>query len=133
MIAGGGLGGATLGRALAMHGARVLIVERELAFRDRVRGEGMLPWGVAEARALGVDSLLRDGGAREIRWWKRYLNAVRRDTRDLIASTPTSNGCFDSIGKRNRYSPYSEYLRESPRTLCAGYFARFSSIFSSTA
>jgi 2-polyprenyl-6-methoxyphenol hydroxylase-like FAD-dependent oxidoreductase len=95
VIAGGGLGGATLGRALAMHGARVLIVERELAFKDRVRGEGMLPWGVAEARALGIDALMRDSGACEVRWWKRYLNGTARDTRDLIATTPTNNGCFN--------------------------------------
>lgn len=95
VIAGGGLGGATLGRALAMHGARALIVEREVVFRDRVRGEGMHPWGVAEARMLGIEELLRGGGAHEVRWWKRYLNATLRDNRDLIATTPARSGCFN--------------------------------------
>jgi 2-polyprenyl-6-methoxyphenol hydroxylase-like FAD-dependent oxidoreductase len=95
VIAGGGLGGAALGRALAMHGARVLIAEHETTFKDRVRGEGMLPWGVAEARALGIEGLLRDCGAREVRWWKRYLNAAPRDNRDLIATTPTRSGCLN--------------------------------------
>lgn len=46
---GGGLGGAALAKAMAEHGARVLVLEAESRFRDRVRGESMLPWGVAEA------------------------------------------------------------------------------------
>ena len=95
VIVGGGLGGAALGRALAIHGIRVLIVEREIAFKDRVRGEGMLPWGVVEARALGIDGLLLGSGAREIRWWKRYLGPVARDSRDLMDTTPARCGCLN--------------------------------------
>jgi FAD binding domain-containing protein len=45
IIAGGGLGGSTRARALAERSARVLIVEREEQFKDRVRGEGMLSVG----------------------------------------------------------------------------------------
>jgi 2-polyprenyl-6-methoxyphenol hydroxylase-like FAD-dependent oxidoreductase len=51
---GGGLGGSTLATALARSGRRVLVLEREEKFKDRVRGENMLPWGVAAARRLGV-------------------------------------------------------------------------------
>jgi flavin-dependent dehydrogenase len=51
---GGGLGGSALAKAMAAHGARVLVVERETQFKDRVRGEFMAPWGVAEARELGI-------------------------------------------------------------------------------
>ena len=51
---GGGLGGATLARQMAAGGARVLVVERERHFGDRVRGEVLQPWGVGEARALGL-------------------------------------------------------------------------------
>jgi flavin-dependent dehydrogenase len=44
---GGGLGGASLAKAMAEHGARVLVLERERRFKDRVRGEacgpGVLP------------------------------------------------------------------------------------------
>ena len=47
-IIGGGLGGATLGLAMAQSGARVVIIEREAQFRDRVRGEGIFPWGCVE-------------------------------------------------------------------------------------
>jgi hypothetical protein len=35
-----------------------MIVEKERAFRDRVRGEGIHPWGVAEARQLGLFPVL---------------------------------------------------------------------------
>ena len=40
---GGGLGGSALAKAMAKHGARVLVVERERHFKDRVRGEAMHP------------------------------------------------------------------------------------------
>ena len=53
-IAGGGLAGAALGTVLARSGMKVLILERETKFKDRVRGENMMPWGVARARRLGV-------------------------------------------------------------------------------
>jgi flavin-dependent dehydrogenase len=55
---GGGLGGASLAKAMAEHGARVLVLEREQPFKQRVRGEIMAPWGVAEAQALGPYALL---------------------------------------------------------------------------
>ena len=55
---GGGLAGAALAKRLAENGMRVLVLEREVAFRDRVRGEQMHCWGVAEARTLGLYELL---------------------------------------------------------------------------
>ena len=94
-IVGGGLAGATLARALAGSGIRTLVVERALAFKDRVRGEGMLPWGRPEATALGIDGLLDSAGAIEVRYWKRYLGGAPRDCRDLIATTPGHHGCLD--------------------------------------
>ena len=57
---GGGLGGAAFAKVMAEHGARVLVLERERHFKDRVRGEYLAPWGVAEARALGLYERLRD-------------------------------------------------------------------------
>ena len=56
---GGGLGGAALAKVMTEHGARVLVVEREKRFKDRIRGEFFAPWGVAEARALGLYEILR--------------------------------------------------------------------------
>jgi 2-polyprenyl-6-methoxyphenol hydroxylase-like FAD-dependent oxidoreductase len=60
---GGGLAGSALATALARTGHKVLVLERETRFKDRVRGENMVPWGVAAARCLGlVDDLLAAGG-----------------------------------------------------------------------
>jgi flavin-dependent dehydrogenase len=59
VIVGGGLAGSALAKNMAEHGARVLVCEREQQFRDRIRGEGMHPWGVTGARALGLYDTLR--------------------------------------------------------------------------
>ncbi len=59
-IAGGGLGGAALTKSMADRGARVLVIEHERQFKDRVRGEMMFPWGYAEANSLGVAECLGD-------------------------------------------------------------------------
>jgi 2-polyprenyl-6-methoxyphenol hydroxylase-like FAD-dependent oxidoreductase len=60
---GGGLAGAALSASMAAAGARVLIIERETEFHDRVRGEWLAPWGVAEVRHLGLMNALNAGGA----------------------------------------------------------------------
>ena len=57
---GGGLAGAAFAKAMAQEGKRVLVLEREKQFKDRVRGEFLTPWGVAEARELGIYELIRD-------------------------------------------------------------------------
>ena len=43
---GGGLGGAAQAKVMAEHGARVLVLESELNFKDRIRGEVMMSWGL---------------------------------------------------------------------------------------
>jgi 2-polyprenyl-6-methoxyphenol hydroxylase-like FAD-dependent oxidoreductase len=60
---GGGIGGSAIAKAMAERGYRVLALERETKFKDRVRGEWMAPWGVAETKELGIhDALLAAGG-----------------------------------------------------------------------
>lgn len=85
---GGGLGGSTLAKAMAEHGARVLVLEREQQFKDRVRGEIMAPWGVAETQALGLYELLHNTCARETRWFAFYVGPEPGVPRDLLATTP---------------------------------------------
>ena len=51
VIAGAGIGGSALATVLARAGLGVLVLEKETEYRDRVRGEWMAPWGVAEAQA----------------------------------------------------------------------------------
>ncbi len=81
VIVGGGIAGAALATTLARAGRRVLVLESTEVFRDRVRGESMMPWGVAEAQALGVADLLHAAGAHTSRVWKRYTQGsqVPRD------------------------------------------------------
>jgi menaquinone-9 beta-reductase len=60
---GGGIAGAATAASVARSGARVLVIEREAQFHDRVRGEWLAPWGVAEARALGLLPAFAAAGA----------------------------------------------------------------------
>jgi 2-polyprenyl-6-methoxyphenol hydroxylase-like FAD-dependent oxidoreductase len=70
IVVGGSLAGAALAKALAEDGVQVLVLERETQFRDRVRGETIHSWGVADARRLGVYDLLLGTCGREVRWWR---------------------------------------------------------------
>src|SRR5262245_52636807 len=88
---GGGLGGASLAKAMAEAGARVLVLERETEFRDRVRGEGMHNWGVAEAKALGVyEPILRQGN--QTRYFTGKFGHLPAAPRDLVTTTPYGTG-----------------------------------------
>src|SRR5262249_36099068 len=80
---GGGLGGAALAKAMAERGARVLVLEREKEFKDRVRGEFMTPWGVAEAKELGIYEPIRDGCGNEA-----AITDLGFGPRDLTSTTP---------------------------------------------
>ncbi len=63
IIIGGGIAGSALAAVLAKAGRAVLMLERSKVYRDRVRGEVFQPWGVAEARRLGLhETLTRAGG-----------------------------------------------------------------------
>jgi 2-polyprenyl-6-methoxyphenol hydroxylase-like FAD-dependent oxidoreductase len=73
---------------MADHGARVLVLEREPQFKDRIRGELLLPWGGAEARALGIYELLRDTCGHEVPWFDTYLGAMPTGHNNLPAITP---------------------------------------------
>ena len=95
VIVGGGLAGSSLGLNMARAGARVLILEREARFRDRVRGEGIFPWGCAEARSLGIYQALLQSCGREIRTWRRHLGAGRTLDRDLAATAPSGLGMLN--------------------------------------
>jgi 2-polyprenyl-6-methoxyphenol hydroxylase-like FAD-dependent oxidoreductase len=57
---GGGIAASSLARAMAERGAKVLVLERERQFKDRVRGEAVVAWGVAEANELGICGLLKE-------------------------------------------------------------------------
>jgi menaquinone-9 beta-reductase len=85
---GGGVGGAALAKAMAEGGARVLVVERETRFTDRVRGEFVFPWGVAEAQSLGVYDALIQAGGHHPTYWADHLGPEPLPPRDFAKDTP---------------------------------------------
>lgn len=87
IVVGGGVAGSSLARRMALPGARVLVVERETQFRDRVRGEALQPWGVTDVKRLGIADELGKC-ANELRWFEQILNGQHAFRRDLVATTP---------------------------------------------
>ena len=80
VIVGGGIAGSALAYALASAGRTVTVLESSLEFEDRVRGECMMPWGVKEARNLGVEQILLDAGAHVTPTWMQYFEGVDEPT-----------------------------------------------------
>ncbi len=84
---GGGLAAAALAKAMAERGARVLVVEREREFRDRVRGEALAPWGVAELAALGLANEM-DAQAEELHAMRVFIAGMPLPERPFASTTP---------------------------------------------
>jgi 2-polyprenyl-6-methoxyphenol hydroxylase-like FAD-dependent oxidoreductase len=63
VVAGGGIAGSAMAIVMGRAGKSVLLLEPQVAYEDRVRGEWLAPWGVTEAKRLGLyDLLIRAGG-----------------------------------------------------------------------
>src|SRR3954464_6569332 len=100
IVIGGGLAGAALAKSIAEAGLHVLILEREKSFKDRVRGEAMLGWGVTEAGKLGIDTLLRETCGHEVRFLNtRIAGLPEAPVRDLVETSP------HRVGVMNFYHP----------------------------
>ena len=113
IVVGGGLAGSAFAARMASNGRRVLVLESEKKFRDRVRGENMLPWGVAAARRLGVYERLRSAGGHEAQYFNTYVMGHQTQHRDLKTTTPQGDVML------NIYHPHlQEALLES--ALAAG-------------
>jgi 2-polyprenyl-6-methoxyphenol hydroxylase-like FAD-dependent oxidoreductase len=100
VIVGGGIAGGALATALARDGLGVTVLEASEEYEDRVRGETMMPWGVAEARALGVEQALLDARAQIVPAWVGYADEV--DPADAEAApipvgdmVPGVSGCLN--------------------------------------
>jgi 2-polyprenyl-6-methoxyphenol hydroxylase-like FAD-dependent oxidoreductase len=72
VVVGGGIAGASLAVALAREGIGVTVLEASEEYEDRVRGESMHLWGVAEARNLGVEQVMLDAGAHIAPVWRQF-------------------------------------------------------------
>lgn len=76
IIIGGGIAGGALATTMARAGRRVLLLEKDPAYQDRVRGEWIAPWGVAEVRRLGLEQVLVDVGGHFLRRHVTYDESV---------------------------------------------------------
>jgi 2-polyprenyl-6-methoxyphenol hydroxylase-like FAD-dependent oxidoreductase len=63
VIVGAGIAGSALAVSLARSGYSVTLLEKSTIHVDRVRGEFIVPWRVAEAKTLGILEVLENAGA----------------------------------------------------------------------
>jgi 2-polyprenyl-6-methoxyphenol hydroxylase-like FAD-dependent oxidoreductase len=99
VIVGGGIGGGALATVLAREGIEVVVLERETVFPDRVRGEWIAPWGVAEAKRLDLLDLLHGHGGLTISRNVLYdeiwpPNAAEQHAMDLTVMHPEAPGAL---------------------------------------
>ncbi len=85
---GGGLGGAALAKAMAETGCRALVLERAKEFKDRVRGEVLVPWGCVEARRLGLYEALRSIRSHDLTHWAVEVDGMKLMHRNVVATSP---------------------------------------------
>ena len=73
---------------------RVAVVERERRFRDRVRGEALMPWGTALAGELGIAGALPESGSHPLPIWQTYVDRQPRPPYDWRPDVPTGDGLW---------------------------------------
>lgn len=97
VVVGGGIAGSALAGRLAAGGVSALVLEQVETFRDRVRGETVVPWGVREVVALGVEHVLLGAGGRYSNGFIQYDEtlepaAAEANMVPLSAITPDVSG-----------------------------------------
>ncbi|KJC56934.1 hypothetical protein UP10_31655 [Bradyrhizobium sp. LTSPM299] len=99
VIVGGGIGGGALASVLARDGIKIVVLERETVFPDRVRGEWIAPWGVAEANRLDLLNLLQEHGglciSRNVLYDEIWSSdAAERHALDMTVMHPEAPGAL---------------------------------------
>lgn len=70
LVIGGGIAGGAFATVMARAGHSVLMIEITPEHRDVVRGEWLAPWGVIEAKRLGLYDIYRTNGGHHL---KRHI------------------------------------------------------------
>ena len=70
LVIGGGIAGGAFATVMARAGHSVLMIEITPEHRDVVRGEWLAPWGVIEAKRLGLYDIYRSNGGHHL---KRHI------------------------------------------------------------
>lgn len=76
VVVGGGIGGASLAAVMQRAGYSCLVVERTTTFPDRTKGEWIAPWGVTEARRLGLADVIASARGHVLRRHVLYDETV---------------------------------------------------------
>ncbi|MFN4141988.1 FAD-dependent oxidoreductase [Aestuariivirga sp.] len=92
LVVGGGIAGSAFGRAMARAGKHVLIVEKSSQFRDRIRGEVLLPWGGVEAIELGIHDILLGSCGQHLPREYFIRDGAASTPREFRTTTPRGNG-----------------------------------------
>jgi 2-polyprenyl-6-methoxyphenol hydroxylase-like FAD-dependent oxidoreductase len=100
VIVGSGIAGSALARALVRGGLEVLVLEHEVAYRDKVRGENMPPWGVLEIHKLDLEAILLQAGGHYIERAVVYDEVLTREASEarvlpVSGLLPGARGSFD--------------------------------------
>lgn len=76
VVVGGGIAGSALAAALAGDGQSVMLLERQIIYRDKVRGEVVNCWGVEELLKLGLEKPLLDAGGTYVNRFVGYDETI---------------------------------------------------------
>lgn len=85
IIVGGGIAGGAMASVMARAGKQVLVLEATETFVDRVRGEWIAPWGVAEAQRLGLYETLRKADSHHVTRHITYDESLAPDRAEAEA------------------------------------------------
>jgi flavin-dependent dehydrogenase len=112
LVIGGGPAGATAGRALALEGWRVLLLERSAFPRFHI-GESFLPRNMALIRELGLEEELRRIPQVEKRG-AEFVMGHGRDEGSLFWFTDTI-GCGETVSFNIERAPFDAMLLDASR------------------
>lgn len=88
-IIGGGVAGSGLAVVLQQLGLQTVLIERSAAFRDRIRGETIHPWGASEIRELGLGDVAEQrAGALRTPHWQTYRDRIPQDPHTWAENFP---------------------------------------------
>jgi 2-polyprenyl-6-methoxyphenol hydroxylase-like FAD-dependent oxidoreductase len=76
VVVGGGIGGAALAAVMQRAGHSCLVLERTTTFPDRTKGEWIAPWGMVEARRLGLADVIASARGHVLRRHVAYDETV---------------------------------------------------------
>ena len=121
-VVGAGIAGGALATVLARAGLDVLLLERDEEYRDRVRGETMFPWGVAELDRLGLRDVLVDAGggfARELFEYDELYDPTTTRAIPLHAMIPGVAGALN-VGHPQSCQAFASAAEAAGACLCRG-------------